>query len=258
MEAIIPANKTTEPIKVYYSKLMLWKDNPKITTFLNWLRSNGAIFDMIDLASFDGGLMGIAAKRDIGQYKVRIYHMLLLKGVLVHPKYMHNISNTCPQHWRGKRRDIGEPPFVSQASRFRPTESRNIPASRISQRTREVFLVALPRCDEWVRSGLFLDWARTCNVGGLWAQKRGRDLQRRGYDWMGPDIKDPASLPTPVQWGNQIKLYANVQFCLYALLRLDAPLHHDGSTRWLPQPLTMWHSVWDILKKASHGQDNGW
>ena len=41
-------------------------ENPKIARFLNWLRENGAVFDMIDLASFDGGLMGIAAKRDIG------------------------------------------------------------------------------------------------------------------------------------------------------------------------------------------------
>jgi len=52
-------------------------ENQKIARFLNWLRDNGAIFDHIDLATFEGGLMGIAAKKDIGQYKVRTSFLLM-------------------------------------------------------------------------------------------------------------------------------------------------------------------------------------
>jgi len=44
------------------------KDNPKIVRFFSWLKENGAIFEDIELDSFEGGLMGIAATRDIGQY----------------------------------------------------------------------------------------------------------------------------------------------------------------------------------------------
>ncbi len=42
----------------------------KTDRFLAWLKENGAIFDLIELARFEGGLMGIAARRTIGQYKV--------------------------------------------------------------------------------------------------------------------------------------------------------------------------------------------
>jgi myo-inositol-1-phosphate synthase len=45
---------------------MIFQDEPKIAKFLKWLRDNGAVYDMIDLASFEGGLMGISAKRPIG------------------------------------------------------------------------------------------------------------------------------------------------------------------------------------------------
>jgi hypothetical protein len=50
---------------------------------------------MIDLASFDGGLMGIAARRDIGQYKVWMgfSSSLIILGILVHSQYLHHISD---------------------------------------------------------------------------------------------------------------------------------------------------------------------
>ena len=41
------------------------KESPKIARFMSWLRDNGAVFDMIELAKFEGGLMGISAKRKI-------------------------------------------------------------------------------------------------------------------------------------------------------------------------------------------------
>jgi hypothetical protein len=44
-------------------------ENPKFARFLSWLRENGAVFDMVEMSSFEGGLMGMSAKRDIGQYK---------------------------------------------------------------------------------------------------------------------------------------------------------------------------------------------
>jgi hypothetical protein len=43
--------------------------------FLTWLKDNGAIFEeTVDLAKFENGsLMGIAAKRDLGQYKAFLF-----------------------------------------------------------------------------------------------------------------------------------------------------------------------------------------
>jgi hypothetical protein len=54
--------------------LTLESEDPKISRFLKWLKDNGGVFeDSIDLARFEGGLMGIAAKHDIGQYKAFLF-----------------------------------------------------------------------------------------------------------------------------------------------------------------------------------------
>ena len=69
METINTSSRPSTSASSTRSYALNLDENPKIARFLAWLRENGAVFDMIELASFDGGLMGVSAKRDIGQYK---------------------------------------------------------------------------------------------------------------------------------------------------------------------------------------------
>jgi hypothetical protein len=69
METINTSSRPSTSASSSRSYALNLDENPKIARFLAWLRENGAVFDMIELASFDGGLMGVSAKRDIGQYK---------------------------------------------------------------------------------------------------------------------------------------------------------------------------------------------